>query len=98
METTTFNKPSSMSTDHLFVPSSKAVRVLCKERTLSGNLIVIGYHLMWLYTVVCWRARNTREHASLKKEVILMTSLKTRSLSDLKTHIRRVPDGEFFDN
>ena len=55
-----------MSTDQLFVASSKAVRVLCKERTLTGNLIVLGYHLRWLYTVF-WRARNTREHASIKK-------------------------------
>ena len=31
-----------------------------------------------------------------KKNVYLMMSLKQGSLSDLKTHIRRVPDGEFF--
>ena len=32
----------------------------------------------------------------LKRISILMTSLKTGVLSDLKTHIGRVPDGEFF--
>ena len=34
----------------------------------------------------------------IKSISILMASLQTRVVSDLKTHIVRVPDGDFFDN
>ena len=34
----------------------------------------------------------------IKSIPILMASLKTRVVSDLKTHIVCVPDGDFFDN
>ena len=37
-----------------------------------------------------------RAREYLKRISILMTSLKTRVLSDLKMHIGCVPDGEFF--
>ena len=43
------------------------------------------------------REEYARACGYLKKRIdVLMTSLKRGSLSDLKTHIRRVPDGEFF--
>ena len=45
MKTIPSRNPLSMLTDQLFVASSKAVRVPCKERKPTDNLITIYYHL-----------------------------------------------------
>ena len=42
---TPFRKPLSRFTDQLFVVSSKAVRVLCKEWKPTDDLITMYYHL-----------------------------------------------------
>ena len=39
-----------------------------------------------------------RAREYLNRSSILITSLKTRVLIDLKAHFGRVPDGDFFDN